>query len=193
MIERLIKNWVYGSALFALFLLALAPLLLPAYPGAVFAVFLALPAYMLHQWEEHDGDRFRLFVNNTIGKGRQALSHLDVFVINVPGVWGVLTLSIWLTATVNSGYGFIAVYLVLVNALVHILQAILMRRYNPGTITAATLFLPVGGYAWWLLHRASHSLSYNLFGLALAIAIHLAIILRVRINLSARPTAQSSA
>jgi len=185
MFERLITNWVYGSALFALFLLALAPLLLPACPVDVFAVFLTLPAYMLHQWEEHEDDRFRRFVNNAIGKGKQALSHLDVFVINVPGVWGVLTLSIWLTAIVNSGYGFIAVYLLLVNALVHILQAILMRRYNPGLITAATLFLPLGSYAWWLLYRTGHSLSYNLFGLALAIAIHLAIILRVRINLSA--------
>lgn len=188
MIERLISNWVYGSALFALFLLALAPLMLHTYPGTVFAVFLTLPAYMLHQWEEHDGDRFRLFINNTIGKGRQALSPLDVFLINVPGVWGVITLSVWLAATVNPGYGFIAVYLLLVNALAHLVQAILMRCYNPGTITAAILFLPLGAYAGWLLHPTSHTLSYNLFGLASAIAIHLVILLRVRINLASQAT-----
>lgn len=188
MFDRFITNWVYGSALFALFLLTLAPLLLHAYSTAIFAVFLTLPAYMLHQWEEHDQDRFRLFVNATIGKGKEALSPLDVFLINVPGVWGVITLSVWLAVAVNPGYGFIAIYLVTVNALAHVLQAILMRCYNPGTITAAILFLPLGAYAGWLLHRTSHSLSYNLFGLAVAIAIHLAILVRVRIHLSSPST-----
>ncbi len=190
MLERFIANWVYGASLFALFLLALAPLLLHGFPPAVAAVFFTLPAYMLHQWEEHDNDRFRLFVNHWIGNDRQALSRLDVFLINVPGVWGVITLSLWLAATINSGYGYVAIYLVLVNAVVHILQAILMRRYNPGTITAVILFLPVGGYAWFLLNRADASVVYNSLGLAIAIAIHLAIMLRVRLNLTARLTSQ---
>ena len=65
-----------------------------------------------------------------------------------------------------------------------------MRRYNPGTITAVILFLPVGGYAWFLLNRADASVVYNSLGLAIAIAIHLAIMLRVRLNLTARLTSQ---
>ena len=189
MFQRLVTNWVYGSALFALFLLALAPLLLRGFSSAFIAVFLTLPAYMLHQWEEHDNDRFRLFVNHWIGHDRQALSPLDVFLVNVLGAWGVILISLWLAADVSLGYGYIAVYLVLVNALVHLSQAAHMRRYNPGAITAAALFLPLGSYAWLLLWQAHTSSALNWFGLAIAVTIHVAIIVRVRLNLAARTTA----
>lgn len=189
MFQRLVANWVYGSALFALFLIALVPLLLRSFPFAFIAVFLTLPAYMLHQWEEHDNDRFRLFVNHWIGHDRQALSALDVFLVNVPGVWGVILVSLWLAADVNLGYGYIAIYFVLVNALVHLLQAALMRRYNPGAITAAILFLPLGIYAWLLLWQADIPWTLDWLGLAIAVAIHIAIMVRVRLNLAAHTTA----
>jgi hypothetical protein len=61
------------------------------------------PVYMVHQYEEHDNDRFRLFVNEKIGKQRVGLSPLAVFVINVPGVWGVIGISLALAATVSAG------------------------------------------------------------------------------------------
>jgi hypothetical protein len=69
-VSRLQANWVYGGALAGLGLLALTPLLTVAWPLGERLVWLVLPVYMLHQLEEHDGDRFRLFVNATIGGGR---------------------------------------------------------------------------------------------------------------------------
>jgi hypothetical protein len=74
------------------------------------------PVYMVHQYEEHDNDRFRLFVNEKIGKQRVGLSPLAVFVINVPGVWGVIGISLALAATVSARFGLVAAYLVLLHS-----------------------------------------------------------------------------
>jgi hypothetical protein len=88
MFKRIIDHWVYGGFLAGVLLLLLAPLLTAAWSTALTATFLHLPFYMLHQYEEHDDDRFRRFFNQTIGKGQEVLSREAVFVTNVPGVWG---------------------------------------------------------------------------------------------------------
>ena len=118
MFARLIANWVYGGFLAGLLLLLLTPVLVHSWPVSLVTTFLCLPVYMVHQYEEHDNDRFRLFVNQKIGKRRVGLSPLAVFVINVPGVWGVIGISLALAATVSAGFGLVAVYLVLLNGTV---------------------------------------------------------------------------
>jgi hypothetical protein len=51
--------------------------------------FLLLPVYILHQYEEHDNDRFRQFFNQTIGQeGKDVLSPWVVFLTNVAGSVG---------------------------------------------------------------------------------------------------------
>ncbi len=94
MFERLINHWVYGGVLAAGLLLLLAPLLTAGWSAPLIATFLHLPAYMLHQYEEHDRDRFRQFFNQTLGGGHEVLSPLAVFITNVPGVWLVISLSL---------------------------------------------------------------------------------------------------
>ena len=79
-----------------------------------------MPIYLLHQYEEHDNDRFRLFFNATIGKGQDILSPDAVFITNVPGVWGVIGLTLYLASAVHIGFSLIAVYLVIVLSLIHI-------------------------------------------------------------------------
>ena len=68
MFARLIANWVYGGFLAGLLLLLLTPVLVHSWPVSLVTTFLCLPVYMVHQYEEHDNDRFRLFVNQKIGK-----------------------------------------------------------------------------------------------------------------------------
>jgi hypothetical protein len=185
MFERLIHNWVYGGVLAAVLLLLLAPLLTAHWSAPLVATFLHLPAYMVHQYEEHDRDRFRLFFNETIGKGHDVLSPLAVFVTNVPGVWLVIALSLYGAAALNPGWATIAVYLVLVNAFVHIVHAVIFRRYNPGLATALVIFLPLGGFTLWLLLQAgAGSLGYQAFGFLTAVLIHAAILIHVRSKLA---------
>lgn len=178
MLDRLIANWVYGGFLAGLLLLLLAPVLVHSWSVPLVATFLCLPVYMLHQYEEHDDDRFRLFVNQKIG--RDALSPLAVFVINVPGVWGILGLSLVLAATRSIGFGLIAAYLLVVNGAIHVIQALVSRGYNPGLGTAIVLFLPLGGYGIASIQQAGGgSIMMHMIGALTAIAIHVAIIVHV--------------
>jgi len=178
MFGRLVANWVYGGFLAGLLLLLLAPVLLRSWPAPLVATFLCLPIYMLHQYEEHDNDRFRRFVNQQIGK--EALTPLAVFVINVPGVWGIIGLSLVLAATVRVGFGLMAAYLVAVNGAIHVIHAAIKRGYNPGLGTAIVLFLPLGGYAIAAIQQAGGGTAVmHLVGAATAIGIHAAIIIHV--------------
>jgi hypothetical protein len=177
MIARLCQNWVYGGFLAGLLILCLTPVFAAGWPLPLLAVFLHLPVYMLHQYEEHDANRFAIFVNREIGRGVDVLSPAAVFVINIPGVWGVNALSIWLAALLSPAYGLIGVYLTLVNAFAHLGQGIAMRRYNPGLVTAVVLFLPLS--VWSLLvirENGAASLFHHALGLGAAIFIHAVII-----------------
>jgi len=177
MLDRLAKYWVYGGSLAGVLLLLLAPLLLRGWTAAATATFLCLPVYMLHQFEEHDRDRFREFINAKLGGGADVLTTRMVFVVNIPGVWGVIALSLWLSASVNPGFGLIAAYLVLVNAVVHIMPALGMRSYNPGLVTAILLFVPLGAYCLYATSRAgAGTISMHVTGAVTAIAIHVALI-----------------
>lgn len=180
MFVRLRDNWVYGGFLAAIMLLALTPVLTSGWSLPLLLIWLQLPVYMLHQFEEHDDDRFRKFINATIGGGKELLSRFDVFVINIVGVWGVDTVAIWLAARLHLGLGLIAVYLSLVNALAHCGQAVAMRRYNPGLITAILLFIPLGVATLWVLARTGAvTTTDHVIGLGAAILIHAAIMVRV--------------
>jgi len=182
--ENFYRYWVYGGFLAGFVFLALMPLLATAWGVVMAAVFVQLPIYMLHQGEEHFGDRFRLFVNDVMAGGREALTPLAVFVINIVGVWGVDLVAIYLAAYVSIGWGLIAVDLALVNALAHIAGAFAKRRYNPGLITAVVLFLPVGiaAYAIIGIQRGTTAM-HHIVALLFAIAIHASIIVYVRMRL----------
>lgn len=185
MMNRFFSYWVYGGFLAAFLLLGLMPAFTCTWELPLILVFLQLPVYMLHQLEEHDDDRFRRFINDLIGGGREVLSRGAVFVINVPGVWGVNLLSILLAFSLDLGFGLIAVYLTLINGLVHLAQAVRLRRYNPGLITAVILFLPVGGLALAAVMKSgSVTIGYHMLGLSSAVAIHLAIVGWILLNLS---------
>ncbi len=175
MFARLMTYWVYGGFLAAFVLLALLPLVGASAP--LLAVMLQLPVYMLHQLEEHDDDRFRRFVNTNIGGGRNVLPIPAVFVINIGGVWLFNLVSIWLAATVDLGFGLIGIYGMLVNAVVHMVAALVSRRYNPGLVTAIVLMLPAGLAGLWLVNASGHGgWPFQATGLVAAIALHIAII-----------------
>jgi hypothetical protein len=181
--KRLIAYWVYGGSLAGVLLLAMTPVLGRNWPHSLWVVFLCLPIYMLHQLEEHDDDRFRRFINRMIGDGREVLSPLAVFVINVPGVWGVIGVSFWLATAVNVGLGLIGIYLVLVNGIVHSVHGLASRSYNPGLATAVLLFLPLGLYGVGAIDTAGGGTTeMHVIGLAVSLGIHVAIVAHVLRN-----------
>ena len=179
MLQRLYTGWVYGGMLAGLLLLGLAPVLTSGWSLAQVLTFAALPVYMLHQYEEHDDDRFRRFVNRFVAGGVEALTLRDVFVINIGGVWIVLAIVIALAQRVDEGWGVLAAYLVLVNAVAHIGPALAMRRANPGLVTAVLLFLPLGAWLLAALWSAATPFQQGA-GIVISLAIHALIILHVK-------------
>jgi hypothetical protein len=173
----LVRDWQWpAAALFAaVFLLALLPVF-AAHAGAALAlVFLQLPVYMIHQWEEHTGDRFRQYANRTIGGGREALTPAGTFWINSLGVWGVDLAALYLAWKVEPAAGLVAGYLAVVNAVLHIGPAVARREYNPGLVTAAGLLLPAGGWCVWQAGSECGWLPHVL-GLASAVGVHVVVV-----------------
>lgn len=180
----LLREWPYAVLFTAAFLLALAPFFgvlgLP-----LLLVYLQLPLYMVHQFEEHRQDRFRTFFNGVIGGGREALTPGAVFVINSIGVWGVDLASLYLAGSAGLGWGLVAVYLTLINAVAHIVMAVALRRYNPGLLTAVFVFLPAGVWALVVVSAASGA-SWQVHALVAGaiILLHVLLLAWVRMRLN---------
>ncbi|MSR31467.1 MAG: HXXEE domain-containing protein [Gemmataceae bacterium] len=183
--DWLVTKWQWPqAALFSgIFLLGLFPLWISLAPLAVALIYLQLPLYMIHQWEEHAGDRFRKFFNGMFG-GKEALTPVATFWVNSLGVWAVDLTALYLAVFIDLSFGLVAIYLPLLNSLGHILPALFKREYNPGLITSVVLFVPLGaGALYWIQIGNSLSWKAHALGVALAFAIHAAIIVYVRIRL----------
>jgi hypothetical protein len=174
-------QWPYAALFAAGFLAALAPLVFRFAGLPLGLVYLQLPIYMLHQYEEHAGDRFRQWVNTMIGHGRDVLTPIATFWINSLLVWLLDIVAIYLACYVDLSLGLIAIYLPILNAFGHIVPSILTRQYNPGLASGVLLFLPVGVLSAVLVSRAAGSdLADHLLALGVAIAVHGTIIAHVR-------------
>jgi hypothetical protein len=175
--ERLARGWVYGGILMVPVMIALMPFLFTGFPhrGGLLLVYAALPVYMIHQFEEHDRDRFRRFANALLRPRHAGLTREDVLVINIGLVWYLLTLAVVLAASVSTGWGLIAAYALLVNALAHIGQGLALRRYNPGLGTAVAAFVPLGIL---IMLSLPATVVENAGSLAIVLAGHAAIIRR---------------
>lgn len=173
--EQVVAHWVVAALLCPLVFAAIAPASFRFMPLESFATLALLPVYMAHQVEEHTGDRFRLWVNARAGA--ETLTPAAVAVINLPGVWGVILAAFLLGGFVDPGWGLIAAYLVLVNALVHVVAAVVLRGYNPGLVSAVGLLLPGAAVAFAVIPAAP---LHHAVGLGVALAIHAAIVLHVK-------------
>lgn len=169
----LTEHCVTGAGFMAAGFLALAPLLHRLLPLPLLLIFLHSPAYMIHQVEEHAGDRFRRFVNSRMCRGLDVLRPVDVLVINLPLVWGLNLAALYCGWAWGAGYGLVAPYAVLVNGVVHVVAAVRLRGYNPGLATAVLVFLPLGTLTLWV---AGGSAAQHLFALGVAVLLHAAIV-----------------
>lgn len=192
MLERFYQNWVYGGSLAGVLLLLLLPAIDGGWPLVLVLVYLQMPIYMLHQLEEHDDDRFHRAINDMLGHGRDVLPSSAIFIINI-GVWVVNLISFVLAAHVGIGWGLIGVYAMLVNAFVHIVDAVVKRAWNPGLVTAIILFLPVGlGGLWAIAATGEATVLQHVVGIVIAVAIHAGIVVYVLGNVRRLASAKAA-
>ncbi len=150
-----ISNWAKASLPLAIILLLVSPFIYMGIGLAAFLVYLTLPFYMLHQFEEHAGGQFKAFVTKTVGRGREVLTDRAIFRVNVVFVWFSTLVVLYLCVYVSIIWGLFAGYLAAFNGLVHIITSIRMRRYNPGLWTSVFIFLPLGIYIIYLITKQS--------------------------------------
>ncbi|ACF02125.1 conserved hypothetical protein [Rhodopseudomonas palustris TIE-1] len=167
-------HWVAAALFMGVALLLLLPLGVPGGDRALLLIYLASPIYMLHQVEEHLGDRFRRFVNSRVFGGVEALTTGDVLLINLPGVWGINLAALYAAYFVGPGWGLAAAWLILVNGLTHLGMAAHLRSYNPGLASAVLVFIPFGLYAVVTIPATMLQL---VVALVIALGIHAAIAL----------------
>jgi hypothetical protein len=132
---------------------------LPRWRDPLWLVWLGLPMYMLHMFEEHGYDllgeryHFRVFMCTTLGFA----SRLDqcpadewfIFMVNVVAVWGANLLAF--RRSPSQFYVAACTYgIPLVNGFAHLVPGILSGHYNPGVLTSALFFEPV---SWWVLYQ----------------------------------------
>jgi len=166
------NHWVAGAGLTSGALLLMVPLLRDVWPLGLLLIFLHSPGYMIHQVEEHAGDRFRTFVNQRLFGGREALATIDILWVNVAAVWGLDLAALYAGRYLGLGWGLAAPYLMLVNALSHIAAAFRFPLYNPGLVTSVLIFAPLGVATLVVIPGTS---AQHIVGLALALAAHAAI------------------
>ena len=185
-------RWPAASLSMGIVLLLLAPALAPTWSLALLLIYLQLPIYLLHQMEEHVDDRFRTFVNQRVFGGAEALTPMAILVINLPGVWGLSLVCLYAAVFGGLGWGLTAVYLVVINGVTHVAAAVASRAYNPGLWTSIALFLPVGGFALWVVSGVSGVTAlHHAVGFAIALAIHVAIVAYARVRTAKLQTARA--
>ncbi len=176
-INWLAGRWVACALFMAGALLLFAPVFLASLTPALFLIFLHSPAYMLHQGEEHTGDRFRRFANTHLFHGLDGLTTRAVLVINLPIVWGLNLGAFYAAWLFGAGWGLAAPYCLVVNALAHIGASARLRIYNPGLVTAILMFLPLGLLTIAVIAALPGvGLAAHATGLGIALAIHAGIV-----------------
>ncbi|MEM1050914.1 MAG: HXXEE domain-containing protein [Pseudomonadota bacterium] len=146
---------------------------------------LMLVAYIAHQFEEHwidltgEAYAFSPYVNALLQSASGApettviLSPLAILVINTSLVWLVGFIAVLLSPHRFFPYLCMAA-IILVNAVSHILAAILTFSYNPGVATSLLVFLPMAWCAFCSVPQASPGVKFA--SIAWAVFAHIVMI-----------------
>lgn len=162
---------------FAALALSSLPIFLTSGNLAMILLYTLLPAYMIHQYEEHAHGGFVDFFNSSIGGGREVLTRTSAFWINVLGVWLLFVVSFYLARYVSLGFALVPVYATLFNGVTHAMAGIVLRGYNPGLYTSLGLFFPWGIFLLAFFNSIlGFGLLFNVVGLLVAVALHATIV-----------------
>jgi len=140
---------------------------------ALLLVYLQLPIYMIHQYEEHAQGKFKEVANQLLAGGQPKIGDQPIFWVNILGVWGLYLLIMNLAGFLSIAFGLLSAYTTLVNGILHILIGLVKRGYNPGLLTSILLFLPLAGYAIYVISQSAETTAiYHLLGIGTAVLVH---------------------
>lgn len=181
----LVQNWALVSIPLALFLILIGPFVYKGIGFPAILIYLLLPLYMFHQYEEHSQNQFKLYVNRLLAQGSEIFTDTAIFYINVLAVWLAYVVILYLYVFIGPVWGLIAGYMTALNGLGHTAMSLRNREYNPGLWTSLFLFIPMGIYTIYEIGQQSGAgMVVHLVALGAAILIHATIIIYVATKLS---------
>lgn len=143
--------------------------------------------YTIHQFEEHGYDifghrySFEMALNNLFAKFNHIcegeklcpLNPQAIYYININIVW--LTILISVVSPKNFFFTKIcALSIMSLNAVVHIIPAIIMHKYNPGLATAIIIFIPASIIIYrYILNNFIFPKKYLLIGILWSFLAHI--------------------
>jgi hypothetical protein len=128
-------------------------------------ILLAPLVYAAHILEEAPG--YIRWLNSVVDRGVPDQGHF--FVGNLPSITITALIAVIAAITLNRGALLVMLawlsYFMLANGIFHIVATIVLRRYSPGTITAAALYLPY--FAWFVNYMRSRAPAWAVAAVAL--------------------------
>ena len=155
------QNWGKSCLASAFFMFVILFSSLPQLDYVVFLVWLQVPIYLLHEFEEHAypgyPGHFKAFINQQVFKSKIAnfpLNDANIFWINIPFIWIMFPIFAILAQHSNIHLGIILPAFALFNATTHIIAFCVLRRYNPGLVVSVLLNYPTGIYTLYVMQQA---------------------------------------
>jgi len=142
----------------------------------IFWALINIPLYLFHQTEEHYyPGGFKGFVNHIVyelPKGQESLTDVKIFWINILLVWVAFAI-FGALAFVNIGFGLLIIIFSVMNCILHILQGVRFKRWNPGLIASSFQFV-ISIYAAYFIssHGVSNAMVWWVAGTLFSILVH---------------------
>lgn len=183
-VKWLYKNWAKICLILSIISALIIFLVIKTDNIILFLIFIQIPIYLLHQFEEHAWPGgFKNYVNQRVFKvndGEYPLSDISVFWINIPVIWILMPIFASLSY-ISFFFGLWIPYFAVLNSLTHVIAAIVKREYNPGLAVSVILGIPVGIYALWIFYALIDvPLLFTFLSILAAVLMHLIIIIFIR-------------
>ncbi|MBZ2166459.1 HXXEE domain-containing protein [Methanobacterium spitsbergense] len=177
----LYKNWAKLCIILSIIVTIISLLYVKTDNIILFLIWIQIPIYLLHQFEEHSWPGgFKRFVNKEIfnvENGEYPLNDIIIFWINVPIIWILMPIFAVLSFN-NLLFGLWIPIFAVFNSLTHVIGVIVKRKYNPGLFVSVVLGIPVAIYTLWLFYTLINiPLMVTLLSIVVVLLLHLAIII----------------
>jgi hypothetical protein len=184
------NNWLYNNwAKLSLFLAVIATVLIYIFIKPdnflLFLIWMQLPIYLLHQFEEHNWNGFKNYVNRTVFKVREddfPLNDKIIFWVNIPIIWILIPIFSGLSSA-NIMFGLWIPYFAVFNSLSHVIVSMRNREYNPGLLVSLILGIPAGIYTLIIFYSYIQvPVLISALSIFFAVLLHIIVFSFIRMN-----------
>jgi hypothetical protein len=175
MMKWLVNNWYKATIFAAIYSLLFIFLFVYKQDFALFLIWLHVPVYLLHEFEEFvfPGGFPEMMMEGIAGKGHPVSYALIKagFWINVPFIFFGFPFVAALATLFGLPWGMYLVYFTLIATIPHLVSAVKNRKlYNPGMFASVFLNIPVSVYTiYYFVYHDLVPISAHVIGAVVAI------------------------